>query len=115
MKIQTTELVITGIALFIMMLMLIIMPIDIVSFYGDKETYAKVYNLDMGKENWEWEYLKGWFYLGVLIVVGLTVISLRLIKSNDKVIEKVNWTFLVLLFGWIIIGFYNWMNSGFDH
>lgn len=109
------ETILTGIATFLLLALLVIMPIDIVDFYEDKETYAMVYHLDMNEKNWEWGYLSGWVYAGVLIVVGLTIIALRVIKKNNQMIRKLNWTFLILFFGSMIVGFYNWMRTGFDH
>lgn len=109
------ETILTGVAAFLLLLFLIIMPSDIVDFYEDKQTYAMVYHLDTNDKNWEWEYLDRWIYMGVLIVVGLTIITLRLIKRNNEIIRKLNWTFLLLFFGSMIIGFYNWMKTGFDH
>jgi hypothetical protein len=109
------EIILTGIATLLLLIFLVIIPIDIMDFYGDKETYAKVYDLNTKERNWEWEYLSRWIYMGLLIIVGLTVITMRLIKSDNEIIRKINWTFLFLFFGSMIIGFYNWMKAGFDH
>jgi hypothetical protein len=109
------ETLLTGIAAFLLLALLVTMPIDIVDFYDDKQTYAMVYHLDMNEKNWEWEYLSGWAYMGVLIIVGLTIVALRLIKKNNKTIRKLNWIFLILFFGSMIFGFYDWMRTGFDH
>lgn len=109
------ETILTGIAIFLILTFLVIIPIDILDFYADKGTYAKVYDLNTNDKNWEWQYLDRWVYLGLLNVIGMTVITLRLIKRNNEIIKKINWTFLFLFFGSIIIGFYNWMKTGFDH
>ena len=74
-----------------------------------------VYHLDMNQKNWEWGYLKGWVYMGSLVIIGFTIIALRLIKKKSKMIRKLNWAFLILLFGSTIVGVYNWMRAGFDH
>lgn len=84
-------------------------------FYADKETYARVHDLNTNEKNWEWQYLDRWLYLGLLIITGLTVITLRLIKWDNEIIKKLNWTFLFVFFGSMIIGFYSWMKTGFDH
>jgi hypothetical protein len=109
------ETILTGIATFLLLTFLLIMPIDIMDFYGDKEIYANVYHFDTTEKNWEWQYLDRWVYVGLLCVIGLTLISLRLIKKNNEIIKKMNWTFLFFFFGLMIIGFYNWMKTGFDH
>lgn len=109
------ETILTGVAAFLLMTFLVVMPIDIMDFYADKETYVMVHGLDTNEKNWEWQYLDTWVYLGLLSIVGLTIITLRLIKKDNKTIQKINWTFLLFFFGTMIIGFYKWMRTGFDH
>jgi hypothetical protein len=109
------ETILTGIAAFLLLTFLVIMPIDIKDFYADKETYVMVHGLNTNEKNWEWQYLDRWVYLGLLSIVGLIIITLRLIKKDNKTIKKINWTFLFFFFGVMIIGFYNWMKTGFDH
>ena len=109
------ETILTGIATFLLLTFLVIMPIDIMDFYADKETYVLVHDLNTNEKNWEWQYLDRWVYLGLFSIVGLTIITLRLIKKDNKTIQKINWTFLLFFFGSMIIGFYNWMKTGFDH
>lgn len=109
------ETILTGIAAFLMLTFLVVMPIDLKDFYTDKETYAAVHNLDTTEKNWEWQYLDSWVYFGLLSIVGLTIITLRLIKKDNRTIKKINWTFLLFFFGAMVIGFYNWMKTGFDH
>ena len=109
------ETVLTGIAVFFLLAFLAIMPIDIMDFYGDKETYATVYDLNTNEENWEWQYLDRWVYLGLLIIIGLTVTTLRLVKKDNQIIKKLNWAFLFFFFSSMIVGFYNWVRTGFDH
>jgi DMSO reductase anchor subunit len=109
------ETILTGIAAFLLLAFLVIMPIDIMDFYEDKETYVMVHGLNTNENNWEWQYLDRWVYLGLLSVIGLTIIVLRHIKKDNKTIQKINWTFLLLFFGSMIIGFYSWMRTGFDH
>ena len=109
------ETILTGVSAFLLLTLLVIMPIDIMDFYSDKETYVKVYDLNTNEKNWEWQYLNRWIYLGLLSIVGLTIVILRLVKKDNKTIQKINWSFLLFLFGSIIIGFYNWMKTGFDH
>jgi hypothetical protein len=111
-RIETT---LTGTATFLLFAFLVIIPIDILDFYGDKEPYSKVYNLNTNEKNWEWGYLNRWIYVGLLIIIGLTVIALRLIKKENEIIKKMNWIFLFVFFGSMIMGFYNWMKTGFDH
>jgi hypothetical protein len=95
--------------------LLVIMPIDIMDFYSDKETYVMAHELNTNHSNWEWQYLYRWLYLGLLSVIGLTIITLRLIKKKNTIVQKINWTFILLFFGSMIIGFYSWMKTGFDH
>lgn len=109
------ETILTGIATFLLLTFLIIMPIDIMDFYTEKETYALVYDLNTNEKNWEWQYLGKWVYVALLITTGLTVITLRLIKKDNQIIRELNWAFLFFFFGSMIIGFYNWMKTGFDH
>jgi len=109
------EIFLTGVAVFFLLGLLVIMPFDIMDFYGDKETYARVYHLNTNERNWEWQYLDRWVYFGLLIFTGLTVITLRFVKKDHRKIRKVNWIFLLFFFGSIIIGIYNWMKTGFDH
>lgn len=68
------ETLLTGLAAFLLLALSVIMPIDIVDFYKNKETYALVYHLDTNEKNWEWEYLSEWAYIGVVILVGLTIL-----------------------------------------
>lgn len=109
------EILFTSLAALLLLTILVLIPIDIADFYEDKKTYASVYHLDMNEENWEWGYFRGWVYMGLLVTVGLTIISLRVIKKKNEIIRKLNWAFLILFFGSIILGFYNWMQTGFDH
>jgi hypothetical protein len=106
------EFILTALAAFLLLLFLVIIPIDVIDFYSGKETYAKVYNLDTSQENWEWQYLDRWIYLGLLIIVGLTVTALRLIRRDSEIIRRVNWAFLLLFFGSMIVGLFNWMKAG---
>lgn len=99
------ETILTGIAAFLLLILLVIMPIDIKDFYADKETYARVHDLNTNEKNWEWQYLDRWVYSGLLIITGLTIMTLRLIKRDNEIIKKINWTFLFLFFGSMIIGF----------
>jgi hypothetical protein len=109
------ETVLTGIAIFLLLTFLVVMSVDIMDFYAEKETYVKVYNLNTNEKNWELQYLHRWIYLGLLSIVGLTTVTLRLINKDNKTIQKINWTFLIFFFGSMIIGFYNWLKTGFDH
>lgn len=109
------ETILTGIVAFLLLTFLVIMPIDIIDFYKDKETYVKVHGLNQNETNWEWQYLDRWVYLGLLSIVGLTMVTLRLIKQDNRTIQKMNLTFLFFFFGAMIIGFYKWMKTGFDH
>jgi hypothetical protein len=111
---NNVEITLTVIAGALLLLFLVVMPIDIVDFYEDQDTYVMVHQLDTNEKNWEWQYLSGWVYLGILIIVGLTIMMLRLIRKNNEIIRKLNWTFLILFFGSIIVGFYKWMQTGFD-
>ena len=114
-KINIVETILTGIALSFLLMTFLAIPIDIISFYGDKETYAKVHNLNMNKEYLEWEYLSRWLYVLGVIIIGLTITTLRLTKRKNKTIQKIYWGFLGLFFGSIVYGYYNWMRTGFDH
>lgn len=109
------ETVLTGIATFLLLMFLVAMPIDIMDFYAEKEKYVRVHDLNTNEENWEWQYLDTWAYLGLLSIVGLTIVTLRLVKKDNKTIQKINWTFLLFFFGSMIIRFYNWMRTGSDH
>ncbi|MCE2997531.1 MAG: hypothetical protein ACK5RG_14890 [Cyclobacteriaceae bacterium] len=116
MKNQTAiETILTGIAVFFLLLFLIVMPIDILNFYEDQETYIKVHHLNTHEKNWEWQYLDTWVYLGLYSITGLTIITLRQLKKDHKMIEIINRLFLIFFYGVLIIGFYRWMSSGFDH
>jgi len=108
------ETVLTGLATAWMLLFVFLIPADIIDFYRDKETYAKVYGLNTDHTNWELEYLSRWIYVGILTVVGLTVVTLRLARRDSGTIKKINWAFLFIYFGSMIIGFYNWMKAGVE-
>lgn len=109
------ETVLTGIATFLLLTFLVAIPIDIMDFYAEKETYVRVHDLNTNETNWEWQYLDTWVYLGLLSIVGLTIVTLRLVKKDNKTIQKINWTFLLFFFGSMIIRFYDWMRTGSDH
>ena len=109
------EIALTSIVICMLLMLLVVIPFDIANFYDDKDTYSKVYHLDTNDKNWEWEYLSGWLYLGGLAIIGLTIASLRLIKRDNQIIKKLNWTFILLFFGTMILRFYTWMKSGYDH
>jgi len=109
------ELILTGVAGVLVLIVMVVMPIDIIDFYENKETYAMVYQLNTQNENWELEYLSRWIYIGAPAVVGLIIMTLRIILKNNEMIRKMNWIFLFVLFASMIIGFFNWMKAGFDH
>jgi hypothetical protein len=111
----TIETILTGIAVFFLLSFLIAIPIDIMNFYSDKETYIRVHGLNTNEKNWEWQYLDTWVYLGLLSITGLTIFTLRQLKKGNKMIELINRLFLIFFYVVLIIGFYNWMSSGFDH
>jgi Ca2+/Na+ antiporter len=104
MKILETAL--TGIVLFALLATSIVIPVDINSFYNDEETYAKVYHLGSNKEIWESAYLSRFIFPIIVVIVGLTIITLRLVKNENRLIKKVNWMFLVFFCASVIINFY---------
>jgi hypothetical protein len=107
--------ILTWMTFCFLLLLLIFIPVDIHDFYADKQTYALVYHLDTGKPDWEWDYILRWTYPLLFIVTGLTIMSFRLTKRNSKLIRIINRVFLVIFFCAIIVGFYTWMRTGFDH
>jgi hypothetical protein len=111
----TVEKVLSSIALFLLIMLAIAMPIDIISFHEDPQTYSRVYDLSTSEDNWEWEYLSGWVYIGILIVTGLTIIISRFINKRSETIRKINWAFLFIFFSSIAINILNWIRTGGDH
>ena len=109
------ETVLTGIVLFALLVYAISIPIDINGFFQDKETYAKVYHLGSSKETWGSAYLSRFISPTIVVIVGLTIIVLRLVKSENRLIRKVNWMYLVFFCASVIFNFYNWVRNGFDH
>lgn len=109
------EIILTGIVASLLLILLVIMATDIMDFYNDKETYSKVYELHTNEKNWEWQYLSRWAYIGPLIFIGLTIVTLRIIKKNNETIKKVNWLFLLFFFCFSMIQFYRWMKTGDYH
>lgn len=79
------------------------MPIDILDFYANIDTYIKVHNLNPKEENWEWEYLGKNVYSIIISLIGLTIITLRFIKKNNQIIQKLNWIFLFMFYGIFLI------------
>jgi len=115
MKANKIESILTFITLSVLLTTLVLIPIDITNFFADRATYAKVYDLNTSQDGWEWDYLKRWLYIFLLIAIGITIITLRIIKRNNEIIRKINYAFLLLFFASVIIGFYDWMRTGFDH
>ncbi len=115
MSTDKIEIILTCIAASVVLILLVIISVDIADFYSDKKTYAMVYQLNTNEANWEWGYLGRWLYTGVLILAGLTVMPLRFVKNKNGVVKKLNWTFLVLFFGFMILRFFIWMKTGYDH
>jgi hypothetical protein len=109
------ETIFTGVAAFLLLTLIVVIPFEIMDFYADKATYARVYDLNTNAKYWEMGYLSRWIYVGAFIVFGAIIIVLRLIKKDSVIVKKINWAFLFLFFSLMIIGFYNWMATGFDH
>lgn len=103
------------VAAALLLLFAFLIPVDIAGFYNEKETYAWVHQLDTTQANWEWQYIQGSFYLSVFVLIGVTILLLRWLKRDNRIIKIVNVSFLIFFFGILIIGFFNWMNTGFDH
>jgi hypothetical protein len=113
-KVRTIELLLTTLGLIFFIICLILIPVDILSFYEDPETYGKVHHLG-SPENWATSYLMGWIYPGLFILIGVVVTFLRLIKRENRLIRKINIAFLgatILIF---TIGLFQWSFNGFDH
>jgi|JI10StandDraft_1071094.scaffolds.fasta_scaffold1145275_2 cytochrome bd-type quinol oxidase subunit 2 len=99
----------------LLLLFAILIPMDITDFYNEKAEYAWVHHLDTNQPNWEWQYIQSSVYLGILVVIGATILILRWMKRDNRIIKTLNLSFLIFFFGIIIIGFFKWMNTGFDH
>lgn len=108
---QTAMIIAAGLLLFTA----ILLPADLVGFFDEKEMYAAVHQLDTTQSNWEWQYIQTHFYIGVFVLTGLTIITLRWVKRNSRTIRTLNLSSLLFFFVTLIVGFVNWMNSDFDH
>jgi hypothetical protein len=113
-KVRTLELFLTTLGLIFFIICIILIPVDIFSFYQDPETYSKVHQLG-DSENWAITYLKGWIYPGLFILSGAIVTALRLVKRNNRVIKKINIAFLVATVLIFTFGLFQWSFNGFDH
>jgi hypothetical protein len=109
------ETILTAITTGLMLMIAFLISLDIVDFYGDKETYAKVYDLNSNDNNWEWQYLRRWVYLGFFTVIGLMIATFRFIKKDNKTIRSISRLFLIFYVCLIIIKFYSWIRGGYDH
>ncbi len=107
------EIILTGIVAFLLLMILVLIPFDIFEFYANQETYIKVHNLNPNEKNWEWQYLGSSVYIGMISIVGLTIIIFRIIKKDNKTIKQINWIFLLLFYGRMIIGFCYRLNADF--
>jgi hypothetical protein len=72
------ETILTGVAAFLLLALMVMIPFDIVDFYADKETYARVYDLNTNEEYWEMRYLSSWIYMG-------SIYSIRGVCNRIKV------------------------------
>lgn len=103
------------IAAALLFLIAVAIPFDIVGFYNEKEMYASVHQLDKNQPNWEWQYLQRDVFLIIFSLIGLTIITLRLIKHDNRILKIINRSFLVFFFFSVILSYYNWMKTGYDH
>ena len=114
-NLQRIERALNLVALSILIFLFFLICVDIHSFYEDKDKYAQIYRSSINEQIWEWEYLNFHVYVGLFALVGFILISIRLIKTESRIILAVNRTFLIVFFAGIIIGFFRWMASGYDH
>lgn len=109
------EKVITILALSILLLVLFIICMDVISFYDDKEKYAQIYRTSFNEATWEWDYISKWVYIGLFILSGLIVFSLRLMTKRNRPIIISSRIFLTLFLGIIVFALCRWMFSGYDY
>ena len=109
------EFVLTVLVFICLVLILILIPADIYQFFHDKETYARVYHLDMSQDNWELEYVRRGVLPMLISVSGIIIVVLRFKKPDNNIIRRVNYFMIGLLISITVINFISWWQSGFDH
>lgn len=84
-------------------------------FYDDKEKYAQIYRTSINEATWEWDYISKWVYIGLCILPGLIVFSLRLMTKRNRLIIISSRISLVLYLNVIVFGLFRWMVLGNDY
>ncbi len=99
---------------FIITLLFISIPFDINDFINDKETYSKVYHLNISEPFWYMDYFDRHIYLIFITIVFYLISYKRYINKENKfvIINRIYVTILIGLVSWF---YYEWYLIGFDH
>lgn len=107
----------TGVVLvgLLALVFLIAMPIDAYQFLTEPSDYIAVHHLDIEKEGWRFDYLKGSVLMFLCAATILTCFILSFIYRSNKVFLVLRRGIILMALVTIGINYYLWYLSGFDH